>query len=160
MDEQRPTHLDEEGSARMVDVGDKADSIRSATATGSIELPSEMMDALSAQGLNTKKGSITQTAIIAGTMAVKRTWDTIPLCHQIPIDSVKLEIEAEGSSFRIQCQVRCKGRTGVEMEALHGVSVAALTIYDMCKALGHGMEITDIRLEEKQGGKRDYVRTP
>lgn len=160
MDEQRPTHLDEEGSARMVDVSEKVESERVATARGLISLPSEMMDALSKQGFNTKKGSITQTAIIAGTMAVKRTWDTIPLCHQIPIDSVKLEIEAVESSFLIRCRVKSKGRTGVEMEALHGVSIAALTIYDMCKALGHGMEIRDINLEEKHGGKRDYVRTP
>ena len=107
----------------------------------------------------TKKGSITQTAIIAGTMSVKNTFNTIPLCHQIPISSIKFNIIPDDEGFHIECAVKTNGQTGVEMEALHGVSVAALTIYDMCKALTHDMTISEIKLEKKTGGKSNYERS-
>ncbi|NNC82361.1 MAG: cyclic pyranopterin monophosphate synthase MoaC [Flavobacteriales bacterium] len=152
------SHINEKGQAEMVDITEKEVSDRIAVASGTVTLATHMMKALREQSFNTKKGSITQTAIIAGTMAVKRTYDTIPLCHQIPISSIKFHVEPEGDSFHIQCQVKCTGQTGVEMEALHGVSVAALTIYDMCKALGHEMQIGDIQLEKKSGGKHDFDR--
>jgi len=153
------SHLDKDGQPSMVDVSHKANSQRVAVASGCITVGAEVMSALSEAGFETKKGSITQTAVIAATMAVKNTFNTIPLCHQIPISSAKINIEPEANCFRITCQVKTNGQTGVEMEALHGVSVAALTIYDMCKAMSHDMVIGEIVLERKTGGKHDYQRT-
>jgi len=152
------SHLNTDGQPSMVDVSNKATTHRTATASGRIEVGSEVMAALRASGYETKKGSIVQTAIIAATMAVKNTFNTIPLCHQIPITSAKIAVEPHDQGFDISCRVKTNGQTGVEMEALHGVSVAALTIYDMCKAMGHHMQITDVRLDSKTGGKNDYER--
>lgn len=152
------THLDKDGAPGMVDVSAKATTVRIATASAKVLLPTEVMQALQENGFESKKGSITQTAIIAATMAVKNTFNTIPLCHQIPISSCKVNIEPIESTLHITCKVKTNGQTGVEMEALHGVSVAALTIYDMCKAMSHDILISDIQLDQKSGGKSDYER--
>jgi cyclic pyranopterin phosphate synthase len=152
------SHINEEGLPEMVDVTHKGESIRIATASGKIVAGKKIMAQLAADGFNSKKGSILQTAIIAGTMAVKNTFNTIPLCHQLPISSCKFDINPDEQAFHIRCTVKTEGKTGVEMEALHGISVAALTIYDMCKALTHDMSISDIRLEQKSGGKHDFKR--
>jgi len=152
------SHINKDGVPGMVDVSEKATTARVAVAEGRINLGADIMASLSEQGFNTKKGSIAQTAIIAATMAVKNTYNTIPLCHHIPITGCKIEVNPDANGFGIQAAVKTVGQTGVEMEALHGVSVACLTIYDMCKALSHDMEITDIMLTKKSGGKNDYKR--
>ena len=152
------THINAAGQPGMVDVSDKTTTVRIASASGKITLGNEIMSLLSQEGYATKKGSIAQTAIIAATMAVKNTYNTIPLCHQIPITSCKVNIDPSDIGFDISCTVKTKGQTGVEMEALHGVSTAALTIYDMCKALSHDMVISEIQLDAKTGGKSDYER--
>lgn len=152
------THIDPQGLPGMVDVSHKEVSARVATATGNIELGPKIMAHLKENNHHTKKGSIVQIAIIAATMAVKKTFDTIPLCHQIPISSCKVYIEPKNHGFDIRCTVKTNSNTGVEMEALHGVSVAALTIYDMCKAMSQDMKIGNIQLDLKTGGKSDYER--
>lgn len=156
--EKKLSHLDKEGMPGMVDVSNKDVTHRVASASGSIIVGEEVMTILAKDGFNTKKGSIAQIAVIAGTMAVKNTYNTIPLCHQIPIASCKINVTPNNSGFDIDCTVKTNSQTGVEMEALHGVSTAALTIYDMCKALTHDMEITAIQLDKKTGGKADYER--
>lgn len=156
--EKKLSHLDKDGMPGMVDVSNKATSSREARASGRINLGKEVMNILAADGFNTKKGSIAQIAVIAGTMAVKNTYNTIPLCHQIPIASCKINVVPDESGFHVDCKVKTNSQTGVEMEALHGVSTAALTIYDMCKALSHDMQITDVKLDMKTGGKEDYFR--
>jgi len=152
------SHINDEGKPGMVDVSHKVTTARLAIASGTITVGHEVMEILAKDGYHTKKGSIAQIAIIAGTMAVKNTYNTIPLCHQIPISSCKINIEPQSDGFSISCSVKTMSQTGVEMEALHGVSTAALTIYDMCKALSHDMKISDVRLEKKTGGKQDYER--
>ncbi len=152
------THIDNQGLPGMVDVSEKNTTSRIAQAVGKIILGKSLMTQLEDEGYSTKKGSIAQTAIIAATMAVKNTYNTIPLCHQIPISSCKVFVEPTVAGFDLVCRVKTIGQTGVEMEALHGVSVAALTIYDMCKALSHDIQITDIVLDSKTGGKYDYQR--
>ena len=151
------THLDTAGRPAMVDVSDKGVTKRTATATAEVVLGEEILQLLTAADFATKKGSVTQTAIIAATMAVKQTWSVIPLCHPLPIQGCTVQIETEGSaSLRVHCTVSTEGKTGVEMEALHGASVAALTVYDMCKAMSHAIRIEGLRLVEKRGGKSDY----
>ena len=145
------THLDRDGNAHMVDVGDKAVTRREATATARVRFPAEVYAALRASGGETRKGSITATAQIAGIMAAKQTANLIPLCHPLPLDKVALE-------FDIRATCRVTHKTGVEMEALTAASVAALTIYDMCKALSHDIIIESVRLQGKSGGKRDFNR--
>ncbi len=152
------THINKEGQPGMVDVSNKMITTRLASASGKITLGSEIMASLASEGYATKKGSIAQTAIIAATMAVKNTYNTIPLCHQIPITSCKVNVDPHNEGFNISCTVKTNGQTGVEMEALHGVSTAALTIYDMCKALSHDMIISNIQLDKKTGGKSNYER--
>jgi len=154
--EKKLSHLDKDGMPGMVDVSKKATTSRVARASGRIVIGKEIMEVLAVDGFNTKKGSIAQIAVIAGTMAVKNTYNTIPLCHQIPISSCKINITPGKDGFHIDCTVKTNSQTGVEMEALHGVSTAALTIYDMCKALTHDMVISDVRLDKKTGGKSDY----
>lgn len=150
------THVDADNRPTMVDVGDKAVTMRTATARATVVFPDDARPARN-QELRTKKGPVFDTAIIAGVMAVKRTHELIPFCHPLPIDSCKLEIDwgADGEVV-IVCRVRVTHKTGVEMEALTGAATAALTIYDMCKALTHGIVIRDVMLLEKTGGKRDY----
>lgn len=149
----------------MVDVGDKAITTRVAVAEATVVLGADILRELTDNDFNSKKGSIVQTAVLAGTMAVKNTWATIPLCHAIPISGCKVDVQAvDGDdrpeelrdALKVTCQVRTEGRTGVEMEALHGATVAALTIYDMCKSMSHGIRIEGIHLVSKTGGKSDY----
>ena len=140
----------------MVDIGAKAVTARSATAECFVAFPRDVADALRAEALRTKKGAVIDTAIVAGTMAVKRTADLIPFCHPLPIHGIDFEIDwHDATSLRLACTVRTEHRTGVEMEALTGATVAALTVYDMCKALSHEIVIRDARLVAKRGGKRD-----
>ena len=139
----------------MVDVSDKAVTKRTATAQARVRFPSEVAEALRSQQFNTPKGPVFQTAIIAGTMAAKRTHDLIPFCHPLGIEKCNLVVEMEGDEAVVLCTVSVHHKTGVEMEALTGASVAALTIYDMCKALSHDIVIAETRLVEKRGGKSD-----
>lgn len=139
----------------MVDVGDKVVTRRTATAQTRVRFPVEVAEALRMQQFNTVKGPVFQTAIIAGTMAAKKTHELIPFCHPLGIEKCKLEIEMEGDDAVIRCTVSVHHKTGVEMEALTGASVAALTVYDMCKALSHDIVIAETRLVEKRGGKSD-----
>jgi len=153
------THLDAQNRPTMVDVGGKEVTLRVAVAEARVKLPPEVAQALHDSGHRTKKGPIFDTAIIAGVMAAKKTHELIPFCHPLAIESCKVEVEAESSgNIVIRCRVSLHHRTGVEMEALTGASVAALTVYDMCKALSHDIEITSVRLIEKTGGKRDFAR--
>ena len=151
------THLDAQGNACMVDVGDKPETSRRAAASGFVRLLPETLSLLH-EG-NLPKGDALATARIAGIMAAKRTSELIPLCHPLPITHVHVEIELTDTGAAITAEVRVSGKTGVEMEALTAVSVAALTLYDMVKAVDRAAVITDIRLESKSGGKSgDYQR--
>ncbi len=153
------THLDKSGAASMVDVGGKAVTMREAVAQGRISMTPQTL-ALALSG-DAKKGSVRAAAEFAGIMAAKRTSDLIPLCHQIPLSSVKLAIEADekNSALVVTARARTNGQTGVEMEALVAVSVACLTIYDMLKAADRAMVIGGVMLLEKRGGKSgDYIR--
>ena len=150
------THVDKANRPTMVDVGDKAVTTRTATARARIVFPADAV-VQSGEALRTKKGPVFDTAIIAGVMAAKRTHDLIPFCHPLPLEDCKIDIAwGAPNEVVIECSVRATHKTGVEMEALTGASVAALTIYDMCKALTHGIEIRDVALLSKTGGKRDY----
>ena len=144
----------------MVDVGGKSATRRTARAQSIVSLGSEIMQHLTPSGTDiaTKKGPVFQTAIIAGTMAAKRTDDLIPLCHSLGLDNCQITITTEGTDAVVECLVSTEGKTGVEMEALVGASVAALTIYDMCKAFSHDIVIKETKLMEKTGGKRDFKR--
>ena len=149
----RLTHFDAEGKAAMVDVSDKAETERIATAKGSVLMQPETL-ALIAAGYM-KKGDVLAVARLAGIMAAKRTAELIPLCHPLALTSIKVDLTIDKARSAVDIEATCKltGRTGVEMEALTAVSVAALTVYDMCKAVDRGMTITDIRLTAKRGGK-------
>ena len=150
------THLDARGRPAMVDVSAKAVTAREAVAECRLRFPAAVAAALRQSGMSTAKGAVIDTAIIAGTMAVKRTHELIPFCHPLPIDGCRFDVAWSGdSTLRIECAVRTTHRTGVEMEALTGASVAALTVYDMCKALSHAMVIGPAKLLAKRGGKRD-----
>ena len=156
---QNLTHLDSNGDISMVDVSAKPPTHRTATATGKVIFPTEIYHAIKTADGMTKKGSITQTAHIAGVMASKRTHELIPLCHQLPLDGVKISFDYDDDNFAINVTATAKvtHKTGVEMEALTAVSVACLTIYDMTKALSHDIVISDIKLISKTGGKSDYA---
>ena len=153
------THFDDEGRARMVDVGDKKPTCRSAAAGVRVLVSRETFDLIRTGGM--KKGDVLTAAQIAGIMGAKRTPDLIPMCHPLLLQGVdlSLRLEAERCAVEIRAEVRCTGRTGVEMEALTAASVAALTVYDMCKAVQKDMVITDLRLLSKGGGVHgDYHR--
>lgn len=154
------THLDRDGNAHMVDVGDKSASRREAVASARVSFPPDVYAALRANGGETRKGSITATAQIAGIMAAKQTANLIPLCHPLPLDKVALEFAYDDTACALDIRATCRvtHKTGVEMEALTAASVAALTIYDMCKALSHDIIIESVRLQGKSGGKRDFNR--
>lgn len=153
------SHLDKTGKASMVDVSAKAVTHRTATARSIIYLPAEVLKQLSDGDLQTKKGSVFQTAIIAGIMAAKKTGDLIPLCHPLGLDNCNINIQLnDQQEVVIDCTATITAKTGIEMEALVGASIAALTIYDMCKALSHDIVIKETRLIEKTGGKRDFKR--
>ena len=158
MMEKKLSHIDESGNATMVDVSQKTASVRQAIATGTVQFPEEVFKSLTDQDFVGKKGSIVQTAVIAGIQGVKKTAELIPLCHQINLSKINVEIEPGVNRFKISCTVKCNEKTGVEMEALTGVSIAALTIYDMCKALSQNIVIGNIQLEQKTGGKNDFQR--
>lgn len=152
------THVDERRHPAMVDVGAKAVSHRTAVAEARVRFPPAVAEALRESGFETSKGPVFQTAIIAGTMAAKRTHELIPFCHPIGLDSCRIEIALDAAGdVLVNCTTRVEHRTGVEMEALTGASVAALTIYDMCKALSHDIVIADVRLITKTGGKSDFA---
>jgi len=150
------SHIDENNQPTMVEVGDKAVTRREALANASVFLPPAVRAALVDGEIHGPKGPVLQTAIIAGTQAVKRTHELIPFCHPLGIEGCRIEIEAHGERLEISCRVRVTGKTGVEMEALTGASIAALTVYDMCKALSHDIVIESVRLQSKSGGKSDY----
>ena len=153
------THFNESGRARMVDVSEKAATVRTAVAVGRVRMNAETYALVKSGGM--KKGDVLGTAQIAGIMAAKRTPDLIPMCHTLLLSGVDMAFELNDAecTVDITATVRCQGVTGVEMEALTAVSVAALTVYDMCKAVQKDMEITDIRLLSKSGGKSgDYHR--
>ena len=150
---QRLTHLDETGAARMVDVGDKAETVRVAVAEGSVKMQAATLSLIKSG--NAAKGDVIGTARIAGIMAAKKTHDLIPLCHPLLLSKISIDIETDEvlPGLRVVATVKLTGKTGVEMEALTAVSVACLTIYDMAKAADKAMIIQDIRLLQKSGGK-------
>lgn len=151
------THIDPAGRPTMVDVSGKDVSVREARAECRVRFPAAVAAQLRVSGLRSAKGGIVDTAIIAGTMAVKRTHELIPFCHPLPIDGCRLTIDWDGdAALRIECAVKTTHRTGVEMEALTGATVAALTVYDMCKALSQRIVIGPAKVLGKRGGKRDF----
>ncbi len=152
------THINKDGDVHMVDVSSKDITERTAIAQSRVEFPADAFAVISENGFNTKKGNLVQTAVLAGIGAVKKTSDLIPLCHNIPISKTDIDITPTENGFEISCFVKTTGQTGVEMEALTGASVAALCIYDMCKALSHDIELGPTRLMEKKGGRRDFSR--
>jgi len=154
------SHINEAGQPRMVDVGAKAVTSRRARATCSVHLGAELMTRLEEEGFQSRKGSVIGTAVLAGIMAAKQTSSLIPLCHPLPLDKCDVQIEPAGNSaLRVECECATSSKTGVEMEALTGASVAALTIYDMCKGANPSIEITGLHLVMKQGGKSNFDRT-
>jgi cyclic pyranopterin phosphate synthase len=149
------THVDSAGRPAMVDVSAKAATAREAVAECRVRFPAAVATALRKAGMATAKGAVADTAIIAGTMAVKRTHELIPFCHPLPIDGCRFDVAwASDTTLRIECAVRTTHRTGVEMEALTGATVAALTVYDMAKALSHAIVLGPAKLLAKRGGKR------
>lgn len=153
--EPKLTHVDAAGKPTMVDVSDKTVTQRTAVAGCTVRVPEAVQSAFDGTDIQAKKGPVFHTAIIAGTMAVKKTSDLIPFCHPMPIDGCSIDIAMSGDTIEIRCTVRVEHKTGVEMEALTGATVAALTVYDMCKALSHEIRIEDVALIGKRGGKRD-----
>jgi cyclic pyranopterin phosphate synthase len=154
------SHIDDYGKAHMVDVGDKPDTVREARARGAVVMQRSTLELIQRNAL--QKGDVLAVAKIAGIMAAKRTFELIPLCHPLPLTSVDLTFGLDPSAGRIDIEsvARVTGKTGVEMEALTAVAAAALTVYDMCKAVDREMCITDIRLIEKQGGRSGFFHRP
>jgi cyclic pyranopterin phosphate synthase len=152
------SHLDSEQRPTMVDVSEKLPTRRTAVAEARVRFPPAVAAALRESGLRSPKGPVFDTAIVAGVMGAKRTHELIPFCHPLGMESCRVAIEMEGDTAVIRCTVGVHHKTGVEMEALTGASIAALTIYDMCKALSHDIVISDTRLIEKHGGKSSFAR--
>lgn len=151
------THLDAHGNPSMVDVSEKAVTKRTATARSIVVVDDEIMAKFVGEEIHSKKGPVFQTAIIAGVMAAKKTGELIPLCHPLGLENCQISIKVIGKNdIEILCTASLSGKTGIEMEALTGASVAALTIYDMCKAMSHNIIIKETRLIEKTGGKKDF----
>ena len=152
------SHVDATGRPTMVNVGDKVATRRTAHAVAIVTLPPPLAALLNGGEIATKKGAVFQTAILAGVMGAKRTSDLIPLCHPLALDNCQIEItpNATLTEVAIHCRVQTYGKTGVEMEALAGATIAALTLYDMGKGVSHEIVIRDVRLLEKSGGKSDY----
>ena len=145
------SHINEQGHARMVDVTEKDKTFRTAVAAGTVKVKEDTMNLIKSGGI--KKGDVLSVAQVAGIMAAKKTSDIIPMCHPLLLSSVDIRFTLTDTEVRIEAKVKCKGSTGVEMEALTAVSTAALTVYDMCKAVQRDIEISDIRLLYKSGGK-------
>ncbi|MEL7185458.1 MAG: cyclic pyranopterin monophosphate synthase MoaC [Pseudomonadota bacterium] len=152
------SHIDDANRPTMVDVSDKAVTEREARARTEVVLPPAVLEQISGDDIATKKGPVFATAIIAGVMAAKKTHELIPFCHPLGLTSCKIEINVVGDRAVIDCRCKVTHKTGVEMEALTGASVAALTVYDMLKAVSHDIVITDTRLMAKSGGKQDFSR--
>lgn len=153
------THLDASGNPSMVDVGEKTATKRLARARAVVVLGTEIMDRLEKEEIHTKKGPVFQTAIIAGVMAAKKTGELIPLCHPVGMENCQIQIQVnDAREVVIDCTASVTAKTGIEMEALTGASIAALTIYDMCKAFSQDILIKEIQLMEKTGGKKDFKR--
>jgi cyclic pyranopterin phosphate synthase len=153
------THLNESQDPRMVNISEKAATVRMARAQALVTVGREIIALLENGEIRTPKGAVFQSAIIAGIMAAKRTDELIPLCHSLSMESCDISITTRGTdTIIINCTARVMGKTGVEMEALTGATVAALTIYDMCKAISHNIVIREIKLMEKRGGKSDFLR--
>lgn len=153
------THLDAAGNPSMVDVGQKKATQRLATARALIHVPPEVLEQFEGTEIQTKKGPVFQTAIIAGVMAAKKTGELIPLCHPIGMDNCQVHIHINDQNLIVvDCTASVFAKTGIEMEAMTGASIAALTIYDMCKAFSQDITIQNIQLIEKKGGKRDFMR--
>ncbi|GBQ09450.1 cyclic pyranopterin monophosphate synthase MoaC [Swaminathania salitolerans] len=151
------THVDAKGERpRMVEIGDKTVTRREAHAQARLVFPPDVARSLAEAGYMTRKGAVLTVAQLAGITGTKATSQLIPLCHPLPLTGCTVDIAIEGDEAVIDCRVKCEGRTGVEMEALTGASIAALTLYDMCKALTHDMVIREVRLLGKTGGKRDF----
>jgi cyclic pyranopterin phosphate synthase len=150
------SHLDAELRPTMVDVGDKSPTRRTATAEARVRFPAAVAAALRDSGLRSPKGPVFDTAIVAGVMGAKRTHELIPFCHPLGIENCRITIDLDGDAAVIRCTVSVHHKTGVEMEALTGASIAALTIYDMCKVLSHDIVIADLRLLAKEGGRSSY----
>jgi cyclic pyranopterin phosphate synthase len=154
------THVSAEGKPQMVNVAGKVATIRTARAQAVIDPGPEILSQLKEDEIITKKGPVFQTAIIAGVMGAKRTSELIPFCHPLALEDCQVKIVVEGQKIVITTQVTITGKTGVEMEALTAAATAALTVYDMCKALSHNIVIEEIKLMEKTGGKKDFKRVP
>ena len=154
MTDQKLTHFDQQGHAIMVDVSNKAATKRAATAAGRVVMSESTCDLIRAGGF--KKGDVLSIARLAGIMGAKRTPDLIPLCHPLMLTSVRVDLTLQARSVDIRAECQLTGQTGVEMEALTAVSIAALTVYDMCKAVDKAMVISDIRLLEKKGGRSGH----
>jgi len=153
------THLNQQDLATMVDVSEKKITQRKAVARSIVELPAEVYEKLIDGDIQTKKGSVFQTAIIAGIMAAKKTGELIPLCHPLGLDNCSIDIRISNNNLVIDCTAGIISKTGVEMEALVGATIAALTVYDMCKSLSHDIIIKETKLMEKSGGLHEYKRT-
>ena len=152
------THVDNQGNPSMVDVSEKNITRRTAKAESRVRLGQEIIDLLQGEEIYTKKGPVFQTAIIAGTQGAKKTSDLVPFCHPIGLDDCKIDIKIDGIDAVVTCSTSVTAKTGIEMEAITGASIAAITIYDMCKAMSHEIEIISTRLLEKTGGKKDFNR--
>jgi cyclic pyranopterin monophosphate synthase len=152
------SHIDSSGNPKMVDVSEKRITLRTAKSVATINLGAKIVEQMNGNELITKKGPVFQTAIIAGVMAAKRTHELIPFCHPIGLEDCQIKVDVKKHKAIIECTTRVTGKTGVEMEALTGCTVAALTVYDMCKALSHAMVIEEVKLLGKTGGKKDYKR--
>ena len=152
------THFDDKGNARMVNVGEKQETLRVAIARGHVTATPETLQLIAKQRI--KKGDVLEIARLAGIMAAKHTGALIPLCHPLALTSVRVALAIVDEHIEIEAEVQTVGRTGVEMEALTAVSVAGLTVYDMCKSVDRGMRISEIRLVKKTGGKSDFAEEP
>ena len=158
--EKKFSHLSKSGDPTMVDVSEKTVTSRVAVARSLVRLSNEIIDRLENEEIHTKKGPVFQTAVLAGIMGAKKTSELIPLCHPIGLDKCSIVIKINSDKLvEIHCTAKVHSKTGVEMEALTGATVAALTIYDMCKGFSHDIEILETRLMEKTGGKSDFKRT-
>lgn len=153
------THINQDNRPQMVDVSDKNISTREATAIGTVWIGEKIMQELESGDIQTKKGPVFATAIIAATMAVKKTHELIPFCHPLFLEKINVEIAPlDAERLKVTCRVACTGKTGVEMEALTGVHIASLTIHDMCKAMSPEISVENIHLLSKTGGKKDFSK--